>query len=156
VEDITLTVNTLLDERNPTTLFDPTKISSELKEIEEELPPNLELGLSKTRMWDFYKLKMHLVPKDGRIYVVAAIPQINRNDIYHLEKHIPTPIVVNNELEVIVDPPDRLLITNDAMSSFREVRRSELAACTIVNTLYCICVPIYERWKLTQRDLVYF
>ena len=138
LQHLTNAWNSLLEGHVTTEVMSPRVVKNELKKIKNRIPSPLDLAIAINEPLNFYKLPGYMVSKDGKMLLVIPVPIYNVNELYSIYKHVPTPVLLDDELEVIVEVRNTLLVTNDNYTRHQEISREDLDECLVVGKIF-IC-----------------
>ena len=117
-------------------LISPEQAKKELERIKSTLKGHMELAVKPENVDEFYKLPCHLLKRKEGFVLAIPIPVYNIRQTYQLYRHIPAPIAVGSDVEMIVDKDEAFLAVNREQTLHLELTGADLQSCLQVKDLY--------------------
>ncbi|TRY75618.1 hypothetical protein TCAL_14597 [Tigriopus californicus] len=134
--EILTTINSALQGKVDTYLISPAQVRQELQQIKQRFPDDMKIAIEANHIIDFLAFPCHAKITNTTFQVAVPIPIFNVKETLDLYKHIPTPLVVDQGLEIFLDSHTQMLATNTENTLYLDPEASDIQACLNVGTLY--------------------
>ncbi|TRY78627.1 hypothetical protein TCAL_14438 [Tigriopus californicus] len=152
--EILTTITAALQGKVDTYLISPAQVRQELQQIKQRIPDNMKIAIEANHITDFYALPCHAKITSTTFHVAVPIPIFNVKETLDLYKHIPTPLVVDQGLEIFLSSHTRMLATNTENTLYLNLDASNIQACLNVGTLY-LCPALQVQLKDNQPSCLH-
>jgi len=117
-------------------LMHPSAVEAELHKIEKLLPEDLKLAFSPNDFGAFFSLPCLTSIRGNTLRIAIAIPVYNAKTTLRLYRHVQTPVLSENGLDILLEAEHNVLAINEEQTLHSQFHDSELATCTQVHDIF--------------------
>jgi len=117
-------------------LMHPSAVEAELHKIEKLLPGDLKLTFRPNDFGAFFSLPCLTSIRGNTLRIAIAIPVYNAKTTLRLYRHVQTPVLSENGLDILLEAEHNILAINEEQTLHSQFHDSELATCTQVHDIF--------------------
>jgi len=117
-------------------LMHPSAVEAELHKIEKLLPEDLRLAFSPKDFGAFFSLPCLTSIRGTTLRIAIAIPVYNSKTTLRLYRHVQTPVISKDGLDILLQAENNVLAINEEQTLHSQFHDSELASCTQVHDIF--------------------
>lgn len=116
-------------------LLPPRAAREALEEIARQLFGGRRTVIRQENIMDFYRLPCHLIQTNKGKAIAIPVPVYDESEVFEIYRRVPTPIAVDQRLELVVETED-FLVVNRERTLHAEISATNLLACLKIGSMH--------------------